>query len=60
MPRYERPRAPGGTYFSPALADWRSDGLVREIATCLAAFARTRLRYPFLIDVWVVLPEQSC
>jgi hypothetical protein len=32
---------------------------VREIATYLAAFARTRLRYPFVIDVWVVQPEQS-
>jgi putative transposase len=58
MPDYRRNRVPGGTYFfTLALADRRSDLLVREIATLRAAVARTRQLYPFRIDAWVVLPE---
>ena len=58
MPNYRRNLAPGGTYvFTLALADRRSDLLVREIAALRAAVARTRLLHPFTIDAWVVLPE---
>ena len=58
MPDYRRHRVPGGTYFfTLTLADRRSDLLVREIDSLRAAVARTRLRYPFHVDAWVVLPE---
>jgi putative transposase len=58
MPDYRRNRVPGGTYFfTLALADRRSDLLVREINALRAAVARTRRLYPFRIDAWVVLPE---
>jgi putative transposase len=58
MPEYRRHRVPGGTYFfTVALADRRSDLLVREISALRAAVVRTRLLYPFQIDAWVVLPE---
>jgi putative transposase len=58
MPEYRRHRVPGGTYFfTLALANRRSDLLVREIASLRAAVVRTRLLYPFQVDAWVVLPE---
>lgn len=58
MPDYRRSRLAGGTYFfTVALADRRSDLLVREIAALRSAVARTRHLYPFQIDAWVVLPE---
>ncbi len=58
MPDYRRHRVPGGRYFfTLALADRRSDLLVREIAALRAAVARTRTLHPFRIDAWVVLPE---
>ena len=58
MPDYRRNRIEGGTYFfTLALADRRSDLLVREIEALRTAVARTRLLYPFRIDAWVVLPE---
>jgi len=58
MPEYRRHHVPGGTYFfTLALADRRSDLLVREIAALRAAVVRTRLLHPFQIDAWVVLPE---
>ena len=58
MPEYRRHRVPGGTYFfTVAVADRRSDLLVREIAALRAAVGRTRLLYPFHIDAWVVLPD---
>ena len=58
MPEYRRLRVPGGTYFfTLALADRSTDLLVREIAALRAAVVRTRLRHPFQIDAWVVLPE---
>ena len=58
MPEYRRHRVPGGTYFfTVALADRRSDLLVREITALREAVARTRLLHPFQIDAWVVLPE---
>jgi putative transposase len=58
MPNYRRNRVDGGTYFfTLALADRRSDLLVREVAALRAAVSRTRTLYPFSIDAWVVLPE---
>ena len=58
MPDYRRHRVPGGRYFfTLALADRRTDLLVREIAALRAAVARTRHLHPFRIDAWVVLPE---
>lgn len=58
MPRYLRPRAPGATvFFTAALADRRSDLLVREVGRLRAAVATTRAERPFQIDAWVVLPD---
>jgi putative transposase len=58
MPDYRRNRIEGGTYFfTLALADRRSDLLVREVATLRASVSRVRKLYPFRIDAWVVLPE---
>jgi len=58
MPDYRRNCVPGGTYFfTLALADRRSDLLVREIAALRAAVVRTRRLYPLHVDAWVVLPE---
>ena len=51
MPEYRRHRVPGGTYFfTLALANRRSDLLVREIAALRTAITRTRQLYPFQID----------
>ena len=58
MPDYRRNRVAGGTYFfTVALADRRSDLLIREIAALRAAVARTRRLHPFHIEAWVVLPD---
>ena len=58
MPEYRRNRVPGGCYFfTLALADRRSDFLVREITALRAAVVRTRRQHPFQIDAWVVLPD---
>ena len=58
MPDYRRNHVEGGSYFfTVALADRRSDLLVREIVALRAAVRRTRLLYPFRVDAWVVLPE---
>jgi len=58
MPEYRRNRVEGGTYFfTLALADRRSDLLVREVAALRASVSRVRALYPFRINAWVVLPE---
>jgi putative transposase len=58
MPDYRRNRVAGGTYFfTVALANRRSDLLLREVAALRAAVSRTLLLHPFRIDAWVVLPE---
>jgi len=58
MPDYRRNRVEGGTYFfTLALADRRSDFLVREVAALRASVSHVRVLYPFNIDAWVVLPE---
>jgi putative transposase len=58
MPDYRRNRVEGGTYFfTLALADRRSDLLIREVAALRASVSCARALYPFSIDAWVVLPE---
>ena len=53
-----RNRVPGGTFFFTAnLLDRRSDLLVRHINVLGEAVRRARLRAPFRIDAWVVLPD---
>jgi len=44
-------------FFTVALADRRSDLLVREIAALREAVRNTGLERPFKIDAWVVLPD---
>jgi putative transposase len=58
MPDYRRNRIEGGTYFfTVALADRRSDLLVREVAALRASATRARALHPFTIDAWTVLPD---
>jgi len=58
MPEYRRNRIEGGAYFfTLALADRRSDLLVKEVDALRASVSRTRALYPFTIDAWVVLPD---
>ena len=58
MSNYRRARVPGATYFFTVnLRDRRSDLLVREIDLLRATVRATRVRHPFHIDAWVVLPE---
>jgi putative transposase len=58
MPNYRRNRVAGGTYFfTLALADRRTDLLVKEVAALRASVSRALALYPFSIDAWVVLPE---
>jgi putative transposase len=58
MPEYRRLRLPGASYFFTVnLADRDSDLLVRQIAVLRHAVASTRLRHPFTIEAWVVLPD---
>jgi putative transposase len=58
MPNYRRNYVKGGTYFfTLALAERRSDLLVREIAALRASVSRALALRPFTIDAWVVLPD---
>jgi len=58
MPNYRRHRVEGGTYFfTLALANRRSDLLVKEISSLRASVARAHALHPFKIDAWVVLPD---
>ncbi|WP_051657185.1 MULTISPECIES: REP-associated tyrosine transposase [Acidiphilium] len=58
MPEYRRNHVEGGTYFfTVALADRRSDLLVKDVDALRASVLRARALYPFNIDAWVVLPE---
>jgi putative transposase len=58
MPEYRRTRIEGGTYFfTLALADRRSDLLVKEVDALRASVSRARALYPFNIDAWAVLPD---
>lgn len=44
-------------FFTVALADRRSDLLVREVEALRMAVGATRTDHPFSIDAWIVLPE---
>jgi putative transposase len=58
MPNYRRNRVPGGSYFFTVnLHDRCSDLLVTEIASLRTAVRAARIRHPFHIDAWVVLPD---
>ena len=58
MPDYRRNRVPGGTYFFTVnLWARQSDFLVVQIAALREAVRRVRVRTPFHIDAWVVLPD---
>jgi putative transposase len=58
MSRYVRPRLAGASiFFTLALADRRSDLLVRNIAALREAVRQTRAERPFHINAWVVLPD---
>ncbi len=58
MSRYIRPKLPGATvFFTVALADRRSDLLVRRIGALREAVAAVRAERPFGIEAWVVLPD---
>ena len=58
MPEYRRSRVPGGTlFFTLNLLDRRSDLLVAPVDVLREAVRWTRLRSPFRIDAWVVLPD---
>jgi putative transposase len=59
MPDYRRDRVRGGTFFFTVdLLDRRSTLLVSPIDALRAAVRQVRVRAPFHIDAWVVLPDQ--
>jgi putative transposase len=58
MPNYRRVFVPGGCwFFTVNLFDRRKTFLVDHIDALRDAVARTRHRYPFVIDAVVVLPD---
>ena len=58
MPNYRRAFVPGGCWFFTAnLLDRRSSLLVDKITALRDATRRARLRYPFEINAFVVLPD---
>ncbi len=58
MPDYRRNLIPGGTFFFTVnLLDRRSDLLVTQMDALKDAIRRVRIRAPFHIDAWVVLPD---
>jgi putative transposase len=58
MPEYRRNRVPGGTFFFTVnMLDRRSDLLVTQIDALQDAVRQARVRAPFHIDAWVVLPD---
>jgi len=58
MPEYRRNWVPGGSYFFTVnLRDRQSDLLVTEIAALREAVRAVRIKRPFHIDAWVVLPD---
>jgi putative transposase len=58
MSTYVRPKVPGATvYLTVFLAERGSDLLVREIEALRHSVRVTRLKRPFQIDAWVVLPD---
>ncbi len=59
MPSYRRAFLPGGTWFFTVnlLERHGNDLLVREIGLLRETVRRVRIRHPFHIHAWVVLPE---
>lgn len=58
MPDYRRNRVAGGTFFfTMSLLDRGSELLVRRIDLLRDAVRRVRVRRPFHIEAWVVLPD---
>lgn len=58
MANYRRNRVEGGAYFFTVNLHHRhSDLLVSEIDALRGAVRAARMRYPFHIDAWVVLPD---
>ncbi|MDD5364365.1 MAG: transposase [Gallionellaceae bacterium] len=58
MPDYRRNRMPGGTYFFTVNLLERNSSLLFDHIDALRDAVRTvRVRRPFLIDAWVVLPD---
>ena len=59
MPNYRRAYVPGGTWFFTVNCLQRRDNdvLIREINLLRQVVQGVRLRYPFRINAWVVLPE---
>jgi putative transposase len=58
MSNYRRPELSGTPiFFTVALADRRSDLLIREIDVLRHAVRVTKTERPFEIDAWVVLPD---
>jgi len=56
--RYRRNLVPGATFFfTVALADRRSTGLIDHISTLRLAFRKARSERPFGIDAIVILPH---
>ena len=58
MPNYRRAWHPGGTYFFTVnlLERTGNDLLVRHIDLLRDAIRKVRVKYPFTIHAWVVLP----
>lgn len=58
MPNYRRAFVPGGCwFFTVALLERRQRLLVEHVEALRSAVVRTRQRYPFEIDAFVVLPD---
>ena len=58
MPKYIRPKRPGASvFFTVALADRGVQTLVDHVDLLREAVRVTRLKRPFQINAWVVLPD---
>ncbi|MGJ4892019.1 REP-associated tyrosine transposase [Bradyrhizobium sp. HKCCYLS3077] len=58
MPNYRRAFVPGGCwFFTVNLLDRHRDLLIEHIDLLRSAVAATRVRFPFEIDAFVVMPE---
>jgi putative transposase len=61
MPNFRRRFRPGGTYFFTVVTDGRRPILTSDLARPLLrdAIDRTRARWPFEIEAWVLLPDHA-
>lgn len=58
MPNYIRPKIPGGTwFFTVNLLNRKSNLLTQNIDALRMATRKTKQRYPFRIDAFVILPD---